>query len=63
MADEIVAHNKQLAPDSRPACQSLRALVVGGEALPTAAASSIAAALPQAVLCNTYGPTETSVGR
>ena len=63
LAREIVTFNNQRPLGTPPACSSLRAVIAGGEVLTTAAASSITAALPQATLCNTYGPTEASVGK
>lgn len=43
------------------ACDSLRLVISGGEALPAALIGRFQAALPQAVLVNVYGPTEATV--
>ncbi|QLF91917.1 non-ribosomal peptide synthase/polyketide synthase [Pseudomonas sp. ABC1] len=42
-------------------CQSLRLLFAGGEALPLELAQRACERLPQAVLHNRYGPTETTI--
>lgn len=50
-----------LDPASRTALGSLRAMFVGGEALPVALASDLCSALSGGELWNMYGPTETTV--
>jgi natural product biosynthesis luciferase-like monooxygenase protein len=49
-----------LSPDALAALRSLRALLLGGEALPPALAAQVTHALPAAV-SNMYGPTETTI--
>ncbi|XXY51130.1 MupA/Atu3671 family FMN-dependent luciferase-like monooxygenase [Sorangium sp. So ce269] len=49
-----------LDPDAEGALSSLRALLVGGEALPTPLAARLTAAAPGRVI-NMYGPTETTI--
>ncbi|WP_437729976.1 MupA/Atu3671 family FMN-dependent luciferase-like monooxygenase [Sorangium sp. So ce1335] len=49
-----------LDPDAEGALASLRALLVGGEALPTPLAARLTAAAPGRVI-NMYGPTETTI--
>lgn len=48
------------APDVQ-ACQSLRALLCGGEAMPPALIGLARTRLPRAQLFNLYGPTETTI--
>jgi natural product biosynthesis luciferase-like monooxygenase protein len=48
------------SPETLAALQSLRKLMVGGEALPTGLAAQLTAELPATVL-NMYGPTETTI--
>jgi non-ribosomal peptide synthetase component F len=43
------------------ACDALRHVLVGGEALPPALAARFQQRLPHAHLHNAYGPTETTV--
>ena len=43
------------------ACDAMRHVLVGGEALPPALAARFAQRLPHAHLHNAYGPTETTV--
>jgi non-ribosomal peptide synthetase component F len=43
------------------ACDAVRHVLVGGEALPPALAARFADRLPHAHLHNAYGPTETTV--
>ena len=43
------------------ACDDMRHVLVGGEALPPALAARFAQRLPHAHLHNAYGPTETTV--
>jgi natural product biosynthesis luciferase-like monooxygenase protein len=50
----------RLAPEVLDGLQSLRALLLGGEALPPRLAQELQAALP-ARLFNMYGPTETTI--
>jgi non-ribosomal peptide synthetase component F len=63
LAREVLAlHSpRQIAAGSAP-CSSLKRILSGGEALTSAAAADITAALPCCQLWNTYGPTETTVG-
>ncbi|MEY9485183.1 amino acid adenylation domain-containing protein/non-ribosomal peptide synthase protein (TIGR01720 family) [Streptomyces calvus] len=52
----------RLVAEERPECfAGVRELMVGGEALPAAAARRVLAANPSLVLHNGYGPTETTV--
>jgi len=50
-----------LAEDGFAACQSLRRVYAGGEALRPELARQFHAALPAATLINLYGPTETAI--
>jgi amino acid adenylation domain-containing protein len=50
-----------LSEEELPACQSLRYLFVGGEALTRELQAKFAARLSGARLCNLYGPTETTI--
>lgn len=63
LAREILAlHGAEAAAAGVAPCSSLLRVLSGGEALTTAMAADLAAALPRCQLYNTYGPTETTVG-
>lgn len=63
LAREVLAlySTAQIQAGAAP-CASLKRVLSGGEALTSAAAADITAALPHCQLWNTYGPTETTVG-
>lgn len=48
--------------ESRPACSGLRWVLLGGEAMNAADTRGFQRILPHVGICNTYGPTETSIG-